>query len=289
MRRSLNARKSKLQTIAVQSDSKDKCEKTLGEEPFGSEVLPDGFLCASRPDGDRIQRINGVDSNRSKFSPFYHREHEKSRKRLGLSHLMNVVTLTSHRKESWKEEFVSKLQRQNKSIKSQAIHSRPTPPPMSAFDALRSPLLVGYEWKVISVPPGRLGISVMFKDERFQIVEVKDDSPIKGQVQNGDIIEGVDSPCNAKWDMLQFLEYMTETLTRTRIFYLQAKRKSVEKSFRFSLRVPPKKEKSSRDIVLQGQNNIDPDITSVTDSLSVQSPTDCDWNEKYGTWTTATL
>jgi hypothetical protein len=235
--------------------------------------------------GDRLKRIATWTMEEP---PSFCREHEKSRQRLDLMQRLSIKAIPLRRKESLKEgSFVTKQSIQKTSMNPQSFCSGPTPPPMSTFDALRSPLVFGYERKVLAVPPGWLGICVKIINHRLTIVEVKDDSPIKKLIQNGDIIEGVNSPCDARWDILQFLAYMTETMMQTRIFYLQKKRKSMTTRFRFPLPVPDTSDPQSELNVYQRQKNSKHGASVVMKALPSEDPTGCDWNEIDGEWTTA--
>lgn len=211
----------------------------------GEEYLCIGGLLRNSPlnaavnTGDRIQGINGVDLKGWTLDKLasYCREHTDSLKSINILQPSNTkFGFTPRKIKSVPHKKVSPP----KSSKLRTKTIRPTPPPMSLFEALRPPPPLGFERKIVEVPSGRMGIRVKMKNNLLAIIEVIDDSPIKDLVQVDDLIEGVDSLYEEKLDITRFIAYIQATESRKRTLQMILKKKSPTNPFRLPMPTPKK-------------------------------------------------
>ena len=174
---------------------------------------------------------------------------------------------------------------------------------MAAFETLRPRPPVGYERKIVNVPPGLIGIRVRMKNEMLAIFEVIEDSPIKQLIQVDDMIEGVDNLYEERWDMPRFLAHIQATNNARRTFHMFVKVKLPANPYRLPVPTPkkPATRRQSAISVLKQITSPGGTAKKVLEPIqrddrglypkpeTRQAPEDSEWDEAQGVWVPSVL
>ena len=277
---------------------------------FVDEVPGEEYLCVSglkrnsplnetMKVGDRLQGMNGVDLKGWSLEKLatYCKDHSKTLKNIDILQATTNFGLTPRKKKVVAHKKSSSPPKTSSRQRKKMVG--PTPPPMSVFETLRPPPPAGYERKIVDVPAGRMGIRVKMRNGILAIFEVVEDSPIKHLVQVDDMIEGVDSLYEEKWDMPRFLEHIKETNTRSRSFHMFVKKKPpINNSCRLPIPTPQKSRKTSKHYSPTAAKVLELITSPGGTSVKKQEPqhdvnglypkldgrSGLVWDEEYGVW-----